>query len=66
MFSRIEVIAFVFSMMDKDNDNILSQVDMLKFTSLYRGGLMDEKAFIKLFPINASLRVQQYQFKRGD
>jgi len=33
MFTRTEMIAFVFSMLDKDNDQIISQVDMLKFSS---------------------------------
>ena len=39
---------------------------MLKFTSLYRGGLIDEEAFIKLFPVNVPLRVQLFKFRRGD
>jgi len=33
---------------------------------MFRGGYVDEKAFIKLFPVNALLRIQLYRFKRGD
>lgn len=31
MFSRNEVIAFVFEMLDTDNDQIVSQNELLKF-----------------------------------
>ena len=66
MFDRTEMIAFVFSMLDKDNDKRVSQVDILKFLSLYREGLRDNRQTIKLFPVNVTVRAQLYDFERGD
>lgn len=66
MFNRFEIIQFVFLMLDKDRDNMLSSVDVLKFTSMFRGGFKDETEFVKLFPVNAALRLTLFNMNRGD
>ena len=53
-------------MLDKDRDNMLSSIDILKFVSMFRRGFKNEEEFIKLFPLNAALRLTLYDMKRGD
>ena len=43
LFTRPEMIAFIFNMLDLDQDKILSKVDLLQFSQQVRGGKKNKK-----------------------
>lgn len=66
LFSRQEMIAFIFSMLDTDNDKIVSKIDLLKFISQFRQGLKQKDRCINLYPLNVPRNISDFRFERGD
>lgn len=66
LFTRQEMLAFVFTMLDRDKDSNLTKVDLQEFVSMQRGGFKEKDKFVRVFPKSVILDVNLYQFPRGD
>ena len=59
LFTRQELIAFVFNMLDEDRDGFVAKIDIFRFLLQYRYGY-------RVFPANVTRSVEICQTKRGD
>lgn len=66
LFTRADMISFIFNLLDRDNDAALCKVDLLKFSALSRVGRKDPSKIIRLYPTNVNLSIDMYKFTRGD
>ena len=66
LFTRADMISFIFNLLDRDNDQALCKVDLLKFSALSRAGRKDQKKIIRLYPTNTNLAIDMFRFARGD
>ena len=55
LFTRTEMIGFIFKMLDADDDKVLSKVDLMKFISRTEEGKVNRGESISLYPINVSM-----------
>ena len=60
LFTRQEMLAFIFTMLDRDKDANLTKVDLQEFVSMQRGGLNEKGRFIKVFPPSVMLNINLY------
>mmetsp|Transcript_20787 Transcript_20787/g.32028 ORF Transcript_20787/g.32028 Transcript_20787/m.32028 type:complete len:87 (-) Transcript_20787:2618-2878(-) len=60
------MLGFIFSMLDKDRDKVISKKDLLEFASKQRGGKKRKRDYIKLYPPNVTVAIQLHKFARGD
>ena len=58
-FTRQEVIAFVFNMLDADYNQSISKTDIFRF-------LMQNREGYRVYPQNVTRAVELYSTKRGD
>lgn len=59
LFTRQELIAFVFNMLDEDRDGFVAKIDIFRFLLQYRYGY-------RVFPVNVTRSVEICAVKRGD
>lgn len=57
-FTREELIAFFFNLLDTDKDLILSKSELMSFVSKYRRGKKNPKDLITLYPPNVIIAMQ--------
>ena len=66
LFTRQEMIAFIFGMLDHTKNQRITKVDMLRFSSIIRGGKKINTNLINLYPENVETNIALYKFERGD
>lgn len=66
LFTRADMISFIFNLLDRDNDQALCKVDLLKFSALSRAGRKEKQKIIRLYPTNTNLAIDLFRFARGD
>lgn len=59
LFTREEVVSFVFCMLDQDGDHIISKLDIFRFLLQFRNGY-------KVFLANYTRAIEITRTRRGD
>ena len=65
-FTREELIAFFFNLLDTDKDLILSKSELMSFVSKFRRGKKNVGDLITLYPPNVIIAIAEMRFERGD